>query len=291
MKYELPCCVVRDLLPSYIENLTSEESAEAVKAHIDACPECQKLNAEMSDKLLENRVEVDESELLKKTKKKLRKKRVKTIVSIVLCAVLILFISVPMISIAISEIRIHFNESHTAKYLEYYNKKAIANIESLIGRDKDEVDAWVQETFAGDNLEKKEKEYSKEYSSLPNSYYINPEKNVIMFFLWGGESRFFIEPYSEKSEELYIPLNSDYINKVNSYCSDKNADYKNPPAICELALYDFSEPEKAELVYYYLINYDGTWGYHGDMEEQHNSATFVYDNDRKTFSRNSIVIR
>ena len=40
MKNDLTCAVVRDLLPSYAEGLTSEETNAAVEAHLSACPDC-----------------------------------------------------------------------------------------------------------------------------------------------------------------------------------------------------------------------------------------------------------
>ena len=40
MKNELTCGVVRDLLPSYVENLLGEESKAAVERHLEGCPDC-----------------------------------------------------------------------------------------------------------------------------------------------------------------------------------------------------------------------------------------------------------
>ena len=40
MKNDLTCAVVRDLLPSYVEGLTSEETNRAVERHLSACPDC-----------------------------------------------------------------------------------------------------------------------------------------------------------------------------------------------------------------------------------------------------------
>lgn len=37
---ELPCAVVEDLLPAYVEGLTSEETRAAVEAHLASCPAC-----------------------------------------------------------------------------------------------------------------------------------------------------------------------------------------------------------------------------------------------------------
>ena len=40
MKNDLTCGVVRDLLPSYVEGLTSDETNRAVEAHLASCPDC-----------------------------------------------------------------------------------------------------------------------------------------------------------------------------------------------------------------------------------------------------------
>lgn len=40
MKNDLTCAVVRDLLPSYVEGLTSEETDRAVDAHLAQCADC-----------------------------------------------------------------------------------------------------------------------------------------------------------------------------------------------------------------------------------------------------------
>lgn len=40
MKNDLSCGVVRDLLPSYVENLLGEDSREAVERHLKTCPAC-----------------------------------------------------------------------------------------------------------------------------------------------------------------------------------------------------------------------------------------------------------
>lgn len=44
---KLPCEIVRDLLPSYVDGLTSPASKEAVKNHLDGCSECSKLYSDM----------------------------------------------------------------------------------------------------------------------------------------------------------------------------------------------------------------------------------------------------
>lgn len=38
----IPCEIIRDLLPSYMDGLTSEESNQAVEEHLKECEECQR---------------------------------------------------------------------------------------------------------------------------------------------------------------------------------------------------------------------------------------------------------
>ena len=48
MKNDLTCGVVRDLLPSYVEGLTSPESNTAVERHLSECPECAQLRTALA---------------------------------------------------------------------------------------------------------------------------------------------------------------------------------------------------------------------------------------------------
>ena len=41
-EHKLDCCVVRDPLPSYIEELTEPETTAQVKAHLEGCPPCRR---------------------------------------------------------------------------------------------------------------------------------------------------------------------------------------------------------------------------------------------------------
>lgn len=48
MKNDLTCGVVRDLLPSYVEGLTSPESNTAVERHLSGCPDCAQLRVALT---------------------------------------------------------------------------------------------------------------------------------------------------------------------------------------------------------------------------------------------------
>ena len=48
MKNDLACEVVRDLLPSYIDHLTSEETSKLIEAHLGGCEACREAHREMT---------------------------------------------------------------------------------------------------------------------------------------------------------------------------------------------------------------------------------------------------
>lgn len=71
MKNDLTCAVVRDLLPSYVEGLTSEETNRAVEAHLAQCPDCaarKKAMTEPEETAAEQDGSAKEVDYLKKVK-------------------------------------------------------------------------------------------------------------------------------------------------------------------------------------------------------------------------------
>lgn len=80
MKYELPCEIVKDLLPSYIDELAGASTGESVKAHLEGCTECRKIYENMKNDVEnpkpaeENGGENNEKNLYKKVKRQIHKK-------------------------------------------------------------------------------------------------------------------------------------------------------------------------------------------------------------------------
>lgn len=84
----MKCEIIRDLLPSYIEGLTSEESNRAIEDHLKNCPDCSKYLEEMRGKVDAPEIEmVDAKEI--RPFKKLKKRTWKAIGATVLICLLL----------------------------------------------------------------------------------------------------------------------------------------------------------------------------------------------------------
>lgn len=83
MKNDLTCGVVRDLLPSYVEGLTSEETNRAVEAHLAACAGCTAQKNAMAEP--EEPVEQEETAKEVDYLKKVKRRRWKWMAGAVLC--------------------------------------------------------------------------------------------------------------------------------------------------------------------------------------------------------------
>ena len=72
---KLPCEVVKDLFPSYIDELTSELTNNLVKEHTAECEDCRQTLESMKSPEIEHAEQSQRKEIdyLKKTRKKNRK--------------------------------------------------------------------------------------------------------------------------------------------------------------------------------------------------------------------------
>lgn len=72
---DIPCGVIRDLLPLYTEDLCSEESKALVESHIINCPDCRRAKESMKKT---EPLPVDSGEGLKKIKRELINRKLRT---------------------------------------------------------------------------------------------------------------------------------------------------------------------------------------------------------------------
>lgn len=66
---KLDCCVVRDLLPAYIEDLTEAETAALIGAHLEQCPSCRAVERGMRTHLPVERAPKRALRFLKRVKR------------------------------------------------------------------------------------------------------------------------------------------------------------------------------------------------------------------------------
>ena len=73
---KLPCEIIQDLLPSYIDELTTEVTNRAVEEHLSTCKECEKklkeMKGELNEQLLPSEKDKKEVSFLKKNSKRNR---------------------------------------------------------------------------------------------------------------------------------------------------------------------------------------------------------------------------
>lgn len=84
---KLPCAVVRDLLPTYAENMVESETKTLVEEHLGSCPECRK----RLDELKENNQPVETAAPLESLRKQLRIRRLRAAAMAALAVFIMLF--------------------------------------------------------------------------------------------------------------------------------------------------------------------------------------------------------
>lgn len=86
----LDCDIIRDLLPSYIDKLTSEKSNIVIQAHLADCTECQKILSEMQqEEAPPIKTEHKKIDYLKTYKKKSERNVFNTAIVTILIAIVI----------------------------------------------------------------------------------------------------------------------------------------------------------------------------------------------------------
>lgn len=86
---KLSCCIVIDLLPNYLEGLTSIDSNKEIEEHLKTCEQCKKKYEDLSTSLIMNESQkqknVEEVDYLIKCKNKNKKKNVIFFIAGILC--------------------------------------------------------------------------------------------------------------------------------------------------------------------------------------------------------------
>ena len=122
--------------------------------------------------------------------------------------------------------------------LEYYNEKALDNIDELMYTSLIYGEKWIKDTFSEDVLS-----YEPVVNDGTNLGYVTPSGNVIILFTKEeGRSDFIIRPYME--DLSFDWCSSDDIKEVKAYSKYIGASIDGAPHYGVLTIYGFnSSPE------------------------------------------------
>ncbi|MCQ2533071.1 MAG: zf-HC2 domain-containing protein [Clostridia bacterium] len=138
---KLECNVIRDLMPSYIDGLCSEDSKLLIKEHLCECKECKGVYDAMSSSYGENTIpEVNEAEVIKKVNQKykmqgIRNNIVSVIATILILILLIVFIA-PKRTLNVSEFEVEYTNYSLSEGIMFNGKRSVLkesiNIDNIV---------------------------------------------------------------------------------------------------------------------------------------------------------------
>ena len=154
MKEKNDCKIVQDLLPNYIDKLTSKETNAYIEEHINSCKDCKKiLDAMQKDiQVQEKKLEKKKVKYIKKYNHKLR--ILKTALLMIILIFVVLFIAFPgrnMIIIASLQDKFkEYEQQSDNVYIKtsYYPSQTVATYDNYY---KDGIEKHVM-TFSEDNV-------------------------------------------------------------------------------------------------------------------------------------------
>ena len=82
------CNIIKDLLPLYVDGMTSKESTQFIDEHLAECDHCQELLDSMKEEISVS--SIDEKEAIKSFAKKLKKKNFFAIISSILIILIVI---------------------------------------------------------------------------------------------------------------------------------------------------------------------------------------------------------
>lgn len=230
---KMSCNIIEDLLPLYVDDMVSEDSRKLVEEHLKECPSCRKMQEEM---VKENRLSASgnrsnsaktnktEAESLKKIRRRIRKKR---IASVVLAVVLVMaaggighywyydketYISWDDANISVKDGKV------------YSTVNPLGRMKSILSVDQKNMfymlseTMWTRKQYPSDSDTENEllslKQFQEAYernadavtdetmlpSGIENVYYVDPENVKEAFELWDYEDE--PEKAQQKAEEL-----------------------------------------------------------------------------------------
>ena len=85
------CEVIQDLLPLYVDGACSESSTEMIKEHLETCSECRQIYQQLCSHTSEEILQKEKDGVISRHSRKLRKKKILTIICSVVLTLIIVF--------------------------------------------------------------------------------------------------------------------------------------------------------------------------------------------------------
>lgn len=127
---------------------------------------------------------------------------------------------------------------------EYFNEKALDNIDDLLYTSFDHAEEWIQNTFSEDELN-----FNPIVNDGVNLGYVTTSRNLLLLFTCeDGRSDFIIEPYVDDLTSLEWCSEND-IKEVNTYSNYISASIDGAPHYGIMTIYGFDTSPELRLWY------------------------------------------
>ena len=197
---KIKCEVIRDMLPLYVDDIVSDGTREIVEEHLKDCEECRKEEMVMRSGIsipVNMDVRIEEANILKRMKKAVKNKRIKTAVaSIVMTCVVIAGLC------AVFTIRWKIPYDSTQMRIESYN-----GVKTLVVTDE----AASQCLTTGGVLPSIEDEAGN-------------KKNVAFICMYESLWSKYVEPLWAESGKYAFPIDDDQISVDEIYYGEYDAE-------------------------------------------------------------------
>ena len=208
------CKIVKDLLPSYIENLTTKETKVYIEEHLEKCQSCKQVLERMKQEFNLNITKKDNREVkyIKKFNKKIN--ILKLIISLILVVFIILTARKVIIISSLSknaENTINTSNYHTVTYSYYLEDYSKTEVFSL-GNKKKIIMTQVKDnkvnkiTMFAKKSEDANKENSKYIANIYKEYQDVKDEKTEKVVNLNQEIEIFVNPQNVTKTENYLQL-------------------------------------------------------------------------------------
>lgn len=201
MKERKDCKIVQDLLPNYIEHLTSEETNKYIEEHLATCEECKKILKNMQKEMKTDGEKIDgrEVDYIKKYNKKLI---ISKVIEIIVLIVLLIYVGIVINRLIIlndigkkqeklgkmnnfyieindlygydsSKVQVFYKDEKALMEAQRYGQNNVKG-KTIIYQDKDEEIYMVDDAWNG------KKAYISNNANLPNLVTFVPQKRSFL---------------------------------------------------------------------------------------------------------------